>query len=61
MEVNNNNTAVRNQRRKNTGIEETLTLRDFLDTFLDNWIWFVISVIICLAGARLYLATKSNI
>ena len=61
MEMNSNNTAARNQRRKNTGIEETLTLRDILDTFLDNWIWFVISVIISLALARLYLATKSNV
>ena len=60
MEVNSNSTA-RTPRRKNTGIEETLTFRDILDTFLDNWIWFVISIIICLALARLYLATRPNV
>ncbi len=62
--INSNNTAtvVRNRRQKNTsnnsGLEETLTLRDILDTFVANWIWFLLSVIICLALAKLYLATK---
>lgn len=61
MEVNSNNTSARSRRHKNTGIEDTLTLRDILDTFLDNWVWFVISAIICLALSRLYLATLSNV
>lgn len=41
--------------------EDMISLRDILDTFLYNWKWFVLSVIICLAGARLYLATKPNV
>lgn len=61
MEVNNNNTAARSRRRKNTNTEETLTLRDILDTFVDNWYWFLISVILCVVASRLYLATKSNV
>ena len=60
MEANNN--TVRNRTRKNaSGVEETLTLRDILDTFLANWVWFLISVVICVAVSRLYLATKSNV
>ena len=61
MEANNVSAAARNRQRKNSGVEETLTMRDILDMFLDNWGWFLISLIICVAGARLYLATKSNI
>ena len=60
MEVNNNHTT-RNRRQKNTGVEETITLRDVLDTFVANWVWFLISIIICLAASRLYLATKSKV
>ena len=41
--------------------EDMISLRDIIDTFLYNWKWFFISVIICLAGARLYLATKPNV
>ncbi len=60
MEANNN--TVRNRTRKNaSGVEETLTLRDILDTFLANWVWFLISVVICVAASRLYLATKSSV
>ena len=60
MEANNN--TVRNRTRKNaSGVEETLTLRDILDIFLANWVWFLISVVICVAVSRLYLATKSNV
>ena len=61
MEVNNNNQSARSRRRKNTGIEETLTFRDILDTFVANWFWFLISVILCLAAARLFLATKNKV
>ena len=56
-----NNTSARARRVKNAGIEETLSFRDILDTFVSNWVWFLVSVIICLAVARLYLATKSNV
>lgn len=41
--------------------EEEIMLRDILDTFLTNWGWFLFSVIVCLALACLYLATKSNV
>ena len=40
MEVNNVSSAARNRQRKNSSVEETLTIRDILDMFLDNWIWF---------------------
>ena len=56
-----NITTASNRRRRNTSAEEALSLRDIFDTFVGNWIWFLISVIICLAVARLYLATKSNV
>ncbi|MCR5533608.1 MAG: polysaccharide biosynthesis tyrosine autokinase [Bacteroidaceae bacterium] len=41
--------------------EEMFSLRDVLDTFLDNWKWFVLSVIVCVGLARLYLASRSYV
>ncbi|MBQ1973770.1 MAG: capsid assembly protein, partial [Paraprevotella sp.] len=41
--------------------EESLSLRDILDTFLVNWKWFILSTIVCVCGAYLYLATKSSV
>ena len=41
--------------------EEMFSLRDVLDTFLDNWKWFVLSVIVCVGLARLYLASCSYV
>ncbi|MCD8266649.1 MAG: polysaccharide biosynthesis tyrosine autokinase [Prevotellaceae bacterium] len=38
--------------------EEFLSLRDILDIFLDNWKWFLASVIVFVVLARLYLATQ---
>lgn len=38
--------------------EEMFSLRDILDVFLDNWKWFVLSVIVCIGLARLYLASQ---
>ena len=61
MEADNNNTSVRNRRQKNSNVEETLTLRDILDTFVANWVWFLLSVILCLFLAKLYLATQSSV
>ena len=61
MEAHSSNTSARERRRKNTGIEDTLTLRDILDTFLVNKGWFLLSVIICLVASRFYLATKPNV
>jgi capsular exopolysaccharide synthesis family protein len=34
------------------------SLRDLLDTFLVNWKWFLLSAIVCVAVARVYLASK---
>lgn len=39
-------------------VDESLSLRDILDIFLINWKWFLLSVIVCVGLARLYLATK---
>ena len=61
MEISNNNTATRNPRRRNTGVDEPLTIRDILDTFTTNWVWFLLSVVTCLMVARVYLATKSPV
>ena len=61
MESHSSNTSARERRRKNTGIEETLTLRDMWDTFASNKKWFLLSVIICLVASRFYLATKPNV
>ena len=55
------NSSSAHSRRKSATIDDTLTLRDILDTFLNNWGWFLFSVILCLALARLYLASKSNV
>ena len=41
--------------------DEMLSLREILDMILGNWKWFVLSAIVCLALARIYLATKPNI
>ena len=59
MEVNNNNTTTRGARRRNVNADEPLTLRDIYDTIIGNWVWFLVSVVICLVMARVYLATKS--
>lgn len=49
------------QRIGNKGTEEMFSLRDILDTVLDNWKWFLLSVIVCVGLARLYLASRSYI
>ena len=41
--------------------EEMFSLRDILDIFLDNWKWFVLSVIVCIGLARVYLASQSYV
>lgn len=41
--------------------EEGISLRDFLEIFINNWQWFLASVIICVVCTRVYLATKPNI
>lgn len=42
-------------------VDESLSLRDILDIFLINWKWFLLSAIVCVGLARLYLATKPRI
>ena len=49
------------QRIGNKGTEEMFSLRDIIDIFLDNWKWFVLSVIVCVGLARLYLASRSYV
>ena len=41
------------QRMGGRKTEEMFSLRDILDIFLDNWKWFVLSVIVCVGLARL--------
>lgn len=49
------------QRMGNKSTEEMFSLRDILDTVLDNWKWFLLSVIVCVGLARLYLASRSYV
>ncbi len=49
------------QRMTGRKAEEMFSLRDILDIFLDNWKWFVLSVIVCIGLARLYLASQSYV
>ncbi len=58
-----NNTAgvqvgPRQRFRNNRGADDMFSLRDLLDTFLVNWKWFLLSAIVCVAVARVYLASK---
>ena len=41
--------------------EDMLSLRDILDIFTSHWKWFVLSVIVCLALGRVYLAKQPRI
>ena len=54
-----NATTVRKGQNQKT--DDMISLRELLDIFLSNWKWFLLSVIVCVALARLYLATKPNI
>ena len=49
------------QRIGGKSTEEMFSMRDILDTVLDNWKWFVLSAIVCVGLARLYLASRSYI
>ena len=46
------------QRMGNKGTEDMFSMRDILDTVLDNWKWFVLSAIVCVGLVRLYLASR---
>ena len=41
--------------------DDMISLREIFDIFYYNWKWFILSVVICLALSRLYLATQSNV
>lgn len=49
------------QKNQKSQVEDMISLRDILDIFIFNWKWFVLSILICLALSRLYLATQLNI
>lgn len=49
------------QKKQKSQVEDMISLRDILDIFIFNWKWFVLSILICLALSRLYLATQLNI
>ena len=44
--------------RNNKGADDMFSLRDIFDVFLVNWKWFLLSVIVCVVLARLYLASQ---
>ena len=41
--------------------EEFITLRDLIELFLSRWYWFVLSVVVCLAIAWVYVASISPV
>lgn len=49
------------RKKQKQDVNDLFSLRDIIDTFVYNWKWFVISVIVCVLAARLYLATKPKI
>lgn len=36
--------------------ENVITLRDIVELFLNNWYWFVVSAVACVAMAWVYLS-----
>ena len=51
-------TGPRQRIRNNKGADDMLSLRDILDIFLANWKWFLLSAIVCVVLARVYLASQ---
>ena len=43
------------QNTENSNIQESLSLKDWISICLAKWRWFVISLIICLLAAALYI------
>lgn len=41
--------------------ENVITLRDIVELFLNNWYWFVISAVLCVAAAWIYLSAISPV
>ena len=51
-------TGPRQRIRNNKGADDMLSLRDILDIFLANWKWLLLSAIVCVVLARVYLASQ---
>ncbi len=60
MEMNKNKDEYRVQPQEQEE-ESMMSLRDLWDFLLGQWKWFLLSVLVCVGLARLYLATKNNI
>ncbi len=60
MEMNKNNEEYRVQPQEQQE-ENVMSLRDLWDFFMGQWKWFLLSVLVCVGLARIYLATKNNI
>ena len=52
---------VRKRTEQGQVTDDMISLRDILDIFIDNWKWFIVSVIVCLVCGRLYLSTLPKI
>lgn len=59
--ININETNTVNTAGANTSQADAISIKDLLFVFLSNWYWFLLSVILCAAGAYLYLSTKAPI
>lgn len=61
MEVYNNELNDQNLQSVDQQEEGVVSLRDLWDFLRTQWKWFVVSVLVCVGIARLYLATKNNV
>ncbi len=61
METSNYETKSQSQRDGEEQSESVLSLRDAWDFLCAQWKWIVLSVIVCVGAAKLYLATKNNV
>lgn len=59
--ININETNTVNTAGTNTTQADAISIKDLLFVFLSNWYWFLLSVIVCAAGAYFYLSTKAPI
>lgn len=50
-----------NQKATTSPKENVITLRDIVELFLNNWHWFAISAVLCVAAAWLYLSSVSPV
>lgn len=59
--INTNETNTVNNANAGAVQADAISIKDLLFVFLSNWYWFLLSVIVCAAGAYLYLSTKAPI